>query len=120
MENNKPMVRVHINRVDDIKVTEDEHGVFTISKEVRHMVQWVNDRLTEDMIRSICAMARAEGATDVTILDKEFVVSAIRRAFADKPLMDGGQYRCPRCRDNKSLLGLYCDNCGQKIDWETE
>ena len=34
-----------------------------------------------------------------------------------EPIRDGVHILCPACRENKSLLGLYCDNCGQKIDW---
>lgn len=45
-------------------------------------------------------------------------VESVKRKTAQKPVSDGGRYLCPVCRDNKSLLGLYCDNCGQAIDWE--
>ena len=34
-----------------------------------------------------------------------------------KPLLIYGRMRCPNCKGNTRSLNLYCDCCGQRIDW---
>lgn len=120
MENKKPMVRVHLQQPTDITVSED--GV--VSQEIKHMVQWVNTRLDEDVIRSICKMARAEGVTDVTILDKEAIITALRKSSQEPPRLDeNGFVSCPCCGKsvvnhwNARINPPHCMMCGQALDW---
>lgn len=126
--NEKPMVHVHLQQPTDVKVSDD--GSTCVSQQIKHMVQWVNRRIDEDLIHSICKMARAEGVTDVTILDKEFIVSAIRRSMREKPsLVDMGdglncsEVCCPNCGEsvinywNKKINPPHCMMCGQALDW---
>ena len=101
-----------------------EDGSNHVSQQIRHMVQWVNDRLDDDVIRSICKMARDEGVTDVTILDKKFILSALRKSTREKPRLDElGFVSCPRCGEsvvnywNKKINPPHCMMCGQALDW---
>ena len=126
--NEKPMVHVHLRQPNDVKVSDD--GSTCVSQQIKHMVQWVHRRIDEDLIHSICEIARAEGVTDVTILDKEFIVSAIRRSMREKPsLIDMGdgfncsEVCCPNCGEsvinywNKKINPPHCMMCGQALDW---
>ena len=50
------------------------------------------------------------------------IIKAIKKRIAMKPLPAiEGMYtfkRCPTCRNALVFKNNYCDECGQKLDWE--
>ena len=73
----------------------------------------------DDFIVSQIAMeARAEGVSDLTVLNKWAILNAIKRNTPQKPKEDGWLY-CPVCgRDILMDHFKFCPDCGQAIDWE--
>lgn len=73
----------------------------------------------DDFIVSQIAMeARAEGISDLTVLNKWAILNAIKRNIPQKPKEDGWIF-CPVCgRDILMDHFKFCPDCGQAIDWE--
>lgn len=75
----------------------------------------------DDFIVSQIAMeARAEGISDLTVLNKWAILNAIKKQIPQK--VENGT--CPNCkriflyRYAETKCGDYCNNCGQALDWE--
>jgi hypothetical protein len=75
----------------------------------------------DDFIVSRIAMeARAEGISDLTVLNKRAILNAIKRNTPQKPKEDGWLC-CPVCgRDLLMERFKFCPDCGQALDWEEE
>ena len=75
----------------------------------------------DDFIVSQIAMeARAEGISDLTVLNKWAILNAIKKQIPQK--VENGT--CPNCkriflyRYAETKCGDYCNNCGQALEWE--
>lgn len=75
----------------------------------------------DDFIVSRIAMeARAEGISDLTVLNKRAILNAIKRTIPQKPKEDGGLY-CLACGRNLWMDHFkFCPDCGQALDWGEE
>lgn len=45
------------------------------------------------------------------------VINALEKQIPRKPLLVNGRSTCPSCGFNDRALDIYCDKCGQKLDW---
>lgn len=75
----------------------------------------------DDFVVSQIAMeARAEGISDLTVLNKWAILNAIKKQIPQK--VENGT--CPNCkriflyRYAETKCGDYCNNCGQALEWE--
>ena len=84
-------------------------------------VQW-QENFDDAVVKEIVKMAKAEGITDVVILNKPAIIEALKKQTAMKPLC-GFWYKCPACKvgiNTENGNPHYCEYCGQKIDWSEE
>ena len=68
----------------------------------------------------IASAARATGASDVTVLNKEAIMAALSKQIPKKPegLAKNELYgKCAVCGQLVHVGNRYCDQCGQAIDW---
>lgn len=68
----------------------------------------------------IASAARAAGASDVTVLNKEAIMAALNKQIPKKPTDTAKNElygRCAVCRQLVHVGNRYCDQCGQAIDW---
>ena len=82
----------------------------------------------DDFIVSQIAMeARAEGVSDLTVLNKWAILNAIKKQIPQKPWYrreeDAEGWACPACHmgvtvDHGRIKDTFCSHCGQAIDWE--
>ena len=82
----------------------------------------------DDFIVSQIAMeARAEGISDLTVLNKWAILNAIKKQIPQKPWFrreeDAEGWACPACHmgvtvDHGRIKDTFCSHCGQAIDWE--
>ena len=82
----------------------------------------------DDFIVSQIAMeARAEGISDLTVLNKWAILNAIKKQIPQKPWYgreeDAEGWACPACHlgvtvDHGRIKDTFCSHCGQAIDWE--
>ena len=88
----------------------------------------VTDKLVVQMLDNyenavaaeIASAARAAGASDVTVLNKEAILEALNKQIPKKPVrlakseLDGN---CAVCGKVVHVGERYCDQCGQALDW---
>jgi hypothetical protein len=82
----------------------------------------------DDFIVSQIAMeARAEGISDLTVLNKRAILNAIKKQIPQKPCYrmeeDAEGWACPACHmgvtvDHGRIKDTFCSHCGQAIDLE--
>ena len=80
----------------------------------------------DDFIVSQIAMeARANGISDLTVLNKKAILEALEKQMPKKQRIDDEDWRCcPRCGETFFLTNSfnkrnkYCGNCGQMLNWE--
>ena len=73
----------------------------------------------------IAMEARASGVSDVTILNKEAIMNALKKEIPQQVILNDIECLCPACRYD--MMGLwdypdvkdpnYCPICGQKLKW---
>ena len=78
----------------------------------------------------IASAARAAGASDVTVLNKEAIMAALSKQIPKKPIRDSLADRaCPACyayipfdalNDDIADAPKFCKECGQALDWGTD
>ena len=81
----------------------------------------------------ICKIAREKGVATLVVLDKKKIAEALEKATPKKVkrtnrlikssspgISDRYQesLACPTCLVPTSMVYKYCDQCGQKLDWE--
>ena len=72
------------------------------------------------IVEQIAMEARAEGISDLTVLNKWAILNAIKKQIPQK--VENGT--CPNCkriflyRYAETKCGDYCNNCGQALEWE--
>lgn len=73
----------------------------------------------------IAMAARADGISDLTVLNKHAIVQALSKAIPQQVSLEADQCLCPVCKYD--MMGLwdypeiqdpnYCPICGQKLKW---
>lgn len=85
------------------------------------------DRYEEAVCKQIAMEARAEGISDLTVLNKWAILNAIKKQIPQKPWYrkeeDADGWACPACHmgvtvDHGRIKDTFCSHCGQAIDWE--
>lgn len=93
-----------------------------IDEIVIHMAQKYDDAV----VTQIAIEARANGISDLTVLNKGAILMALSRSLPDSPYPDGDRsiLACPRCGSGEYLHNEdgnemhFCGQCGQALDWE--
>ena len=91
------------------------------------------ERYENAVITQIAMEARAAGVSDLTVLNKAAILSAIEKQIPQRPDLEGDGYSggelvidtgyCPRCHHSYELeyhTPKYCENCGQALEWGEE
>lgn len=81
------------------------------------------DKYDNFIADQIAMEARAEGITDLTVINKSVVINALKKAIPQPIILEACRCLCPGCRYD--LMGLwdfddiqdpsYCPQCGQRI-----
>lgn len=112
MELKTPYFGTHIDLGNTLKY-EDLTGFDTYVKRISVQIADTTDKLIMDAITRI---AIAEGITDVYVLDKQNIVTALKKQIPQKPKGDG--CFCPVCGEDVLMnVTNYCCICGQALDW---
>lgn len=94
-----------------------------LSKAIHECVVKVNEKFDEEIF-GICNQILTEsGVKSEFVLNKDFIVNAVKKATASKPLFIVGDYDlpiCPECRQMVDESENHCSECGQKLDWSDE
>jgi hypothetical protein len=74
----------------------------------------------------IAMEARAEGISDLTVLNKPAIINALMKAVPHQVILEADQCLCPACKYD--MMGLwdypdvqdpaYCPICGQRLKWK--
>lgn len=74
----------------------------------------------------IAMEARAEGISDLTVLNKSAIMNALNKMVPQQVILTDGECLCPGCKYD--MMGLwdypdvqepnYCPICGQKLKWK--
>jgi hypothetical protein len=79
--------------------------------------------LEDGIIQEIIEEAKAEGITDMAILNKPAIIDALKKQTAMKPIGEKYFKKCPSCNRGIGVeFGKpgFCDKCGQKLDWSED
>ena len=85
------------------------------------------ERYDDFIVSQIAMEARAEGISDLTVLNKWAIMNAIKKQIPQKPWYrreeDAEGWACPACHmgvtvDHGRIKDTFCSHCGQAIDWE--
>lgn len=106
---------------DNMKVEYDGFSGSLVNEIVVKMA----DKYDSYVVDQIAMEARAEGISDITILNKYTILEALNRAMALPVLLKEGRSICPHCYydlvdfQSKSHFEFpnYCFRCGQKLQW---
>lgn len=106
-------------------ITLDPFAETPMSKLIDEYVVIVEEKL-DNAIFGVCnKILKDEGITHEYVLNKEFIVNAVKKQIPVKPVGEYTNYKCPVCgrrvRSGKgsSSRGVdhFCQRCGQKLDW---
>lgn len=78
------------------------------------------DDIENKIIQEIIKEAKAEGITDIVLLNKPAIIDALKKQTAMKPIGEKYFKKCPSCNGGIGVeFGKpgFCDKCGQKLDW---
>ena len=101
----------------------------SLGNPVNNLVQKIQVSMQENLEDAVCDAiakeAQAQGFTDLFVLDKKRILSALERQIPKKPLFFDGvpHARCPVCNCSVKLFAdaheyHFCLYCGQKLDWD--
>lgn len=85
------------------------------------------EKYDDFIVSQITMEARAEGISDLTVLNKWAILNAIKKQIPQKPWYrreeDAEGWACPACHlgvtvDHGRIKDTFCSHCGQAIDWE--
>ena len=107
----------------------------SLGNPVNNLVQKIQVSMKENLEDAVCDAiakeAQAQGFTDLFVLDKKRIMSALQKQIPKKPIKknpiiyqkdtDGQEhyaydYHCPLCGKKIKLTEHHCI-CGQAIDW---
>ena len=113
-------------------ISFDPFGETPMSKVVNEYKVKVAEKLDNDIFGVCIQLLKEEGITHEYVLNKEFIVNAVKKAIPAKPTdkiqigvsSDGKRYegKCPVCLEKVTQpkwgeKQSYCEKCGQKLDW---
>lgn len=112
----------HIQLKDLLEFSVEMDGTYTLN---RHIFTHILDTTNRAVVDAVIEWAKAEGLTDLYLLDREFVKAALLEKIArdkgtDRWIDDGPASKCPTCgfscNDEYYLgKGNYCPDCGQRL-----
>lgn len=85
------------------------------------------EKYDDFIVSQIAIEARAEGISDLTVLNKWAILNAIKKQIPQKPWYrreEGAEgWACPACNmgvtvDHGRIKDTFCSHCGQSLDWE--
>ena len=94
-----------------------------VIKTTTNLIAQMVDDYEDYVVEHIAKTARENGISDLTVLNKRMILSAIQKQSAQKPVdvSKSELYgRCAVCGQVVHIGNRYCDQCGQKIDWGEE
>lgn len=97
-----------------------ENMTFEYDRQVHTLVDKLAVNMAERydnfIVEQIAMAARAEGISDLTVLNKTAIMEAMQKQIPQKVC----NYTCPRCGKIDILANhfAYCNKCGQALDWE--
>ena len=106
-------------------ISFDPFGETPMSKVVNEYKVKVAEKLDNDIFGVCIQLLKEEGITHEYVLNKEFIVNAVKKQISVKPAEEYTNYKCPVCgrrvRSGKgsSSRGVdhFCQRCGQALNW---
>jgi hypothetical protein len=106
---------------DNMHVEYDGFSGSLVNEIVVKMVEKYDNFIADQ----IASEARAEGISDLTVLNKTAIMNALRRQVPQQVILEHDMCICPFCKYD--MMGLwdnpeaqdpaYCPICGQKLKW---
>lgn len=106
---------------DNMKVEYDGFSGSLVNEIVVKMAEKYDSYIAD----KIAMEARAEGISDLTVLNKPAIMNALKKAVPQQVILEADMCICPFCKYD--LMGLwdnpeaqdpaYCPICGQKLKW---
>jgi len=106
---------------DNMKVEYDGFSGSIVNEIVVKMAEKYDNYIADQ----IAMEARAEGVSDLTILNKTAIIDALKKALPQQVILTPDRCLCPGC--SFDMMGLwdhsdiqdpnYCPICGQKLKW---
>ena len=106
---------------ENMKVEYDSFSGSLINEIVVKMV----DKYDNFIAEQIAMEARANGISDLTVLNKHAILEIVRKAIPQQVSISENECLCPAC--NYDMMGLwdfpdvqdpsYCPICGQRLKW---
>lgn len=104
-----------------------------MSKFINEYAVKVSEKFGEEIFGTCNRILTESGVKTEYVLNKEFIVNAVKKAIATKPTEQGEQKaktllgemwlnngKCPNCHEKVVEFEKYCCECGQKLDWSDE
>lgn len=106
---------------ENMKVEYDGFSGSIVNEIVINMAEKYDNFIADQ----IAMEARAEGISDLTILNKHAIMSALRKAAPKQVILTPDRSLCPGCGYDMTRLWdypdvrnpAYCPLCGQKLKW---
>lgn len=76
---------------------------------------WDSLPAEEKRVRQIYRYTKKE-ILNFTDHDKKYVIKALRKQIAMRPISYGDHWKCPQC--GRPVHYDYCKDCGQKLRWK--
>ena len=107
---------------ENMKVEYDGFSGSIVNEIVVNMAEKYDSFIADQ----IAMEARAEGISDLTILNKQAIMNALKKAVPQQVTLTPDRCLCPGC--HYDMMGLwdypdvqdpaYCPICGQKLKWK--
>lgn len=106
---------------DNVRVEYDGFSGSIVNEIVVKMAEKYDNYIADQ----IAMEARAEGISDLTVLNKPAIMNALKNAVPQQVVLEADQCLCPTCKYD--MMGLwdypdvkdpaYCPICGQRLKW---
>ena len=97
-----------------------------VGKVTNEIVVQMAEKYDAYLADKIAMAAMAEGISDITVLNKEAIMGAMRKQVPQLPIMNQDEILCPACKWD--MMGVwdypdvrdpkYCPECGQRLKWK--
>ena len=101
---------------ENVKLETDGFG----ARLIENISVQMTDRYEALVVDTIAREARAAGASDVTVLNKQAIVDAFTKRTPRGATRYRGSRCCPNCLEELTGRGLFCSTCGQAVDPKQE